>query len=201
MEETKSVAPRVLTIFQFQGHDLQVIEHQGEPWFIGKQVCDALSIANSRDAISRLSPHQRDDVGISDAIGRIQRTTIISEGGLYKLAFRSHKKEAEEFTDRVVDEILPAIRRTGKYSPKKQPRVCTPERYFLPPAEKDQYILRVVEYFGVANGRDVGRLCKWYPIKEARRRMRELAQAGVLIEWWTGRTWRYKLPPKQKQLA
>jgi len=109
-----------LTIFEFQGHKLQVIEHKGEPWFIGNEVCTPLGIANSRDAISRLSPHQRDDVGITDAIGRIQNTNIISEGGLYKLAFRSRKPEAEAFTDLVADVILPSIRKTGSYGTPQQ---------------------------------------------------------------------------------
>ncbi len=105
-----------LTTFEFQGKTFRVIVHKGGFWFIGYEACEVLGIANSRDAISRLSPHQKDDVGISDAIGRMQQTKIISEGGLYKLAFRSHKPEAEAFTDKVVDEVLPSIRKTGMYS-------------------------------------------------------------------------------------
>jgi prophage antirepressor-like protein len=105
-----------LTIFEFQGNNLRVIEHKGGLWFIGNEVCKALGIVNSWDAIGRLSYHQKDDLGIPDAIGRIQKTNIISEGGLYKLAFRSHKEEAETFTDLVADVILPSIRKTGSYS-------------------------------------------------------------------------------------
>jgi prophage antirepressor-like protein len=105
-----------LTNFEFQGQKLRVIEHKGNPWFINKEVCRVLGIANNRDAISRLSPHQKDEVAIADAIGRMQKTTIISEGGLYKLAFQSRKPEAEAFADLVVDVILPSIRKTGTYS-------------------------------------------------------------------------------------
>jgi len=105
-----------LTVFEFQGNSLRVIEHKGEPWFVGNEVCGVLGLKNPRQAISVLSSHQRDDVQMLDAIGRMQNTNIISEGGLYKLAFRSNKKEAEEFTDLVVDVILPSIRRTGNYS-------------------------------------------------------------------------------------
>lgn len=104
-----------LITFAFQEHKLRVIEHRGEPWFIANEVCTVLGIANSWDAVSRLSQHQRDALGISDAIGRIQKTNIISEGGFYKLAFRSNKPEAEAFTDLVVDTILPSIRKTGGY--------------------------------------------------------------------------------------
>lgn len=105
-----------LTIFDFQDHKLRVIEHQGNPWFVAKEVCKALGISNSHDAISRLSDHQKTALGISDPHGRVQKTNIISEGGLYKLAFRSNKAEAEAFTDLVADTILPSIRKTGSYS-------------------------------------------------------------------------------------
>lgn len=94
--------------------------HKGEPWFVGKEACRALGIANRWDAFARLSEHQKDDLGIPDAIGRIQKTTIVSEGGLYKLAFQSRKPEAEAFTDLVVDVILPSIRKTGTYSVRKE---------------------------------------------------------------------------------
>lgn len=106
-----------LTNFEFQGNKFRVVEHKGQPWFVNKEVCRALGMANNRDAISRLSSHQKDEVAIADAIGRMQKTTIISEGGLYKLAFQSRKPEAEAFTDLVVDVILPSIRKTGSYIP------------------------------------------------------------------------------------
>lgn len=109
-------AVKELTTFEFQGHRLRVIDHNGNPWFIGNELCKALAIANPRDAIARLKPHQRDYVGITDAIGRLRETSIVSEGGMYKLALRSHKEEAEEFADLVCDVILPTIRKTGSYS-------------------------------------------------------------------------------------
>jgi prophage antirepressor-like protein len=105
-----------LVVFEFQNHRLRVIEHNGEPWFIANEVCKALAISNPRDALTRVSSHQKDDVAIADAIGRMQKTNIVSEGGLYKLVFQSRKPEAQAFTDKVVDEILPAIRKTGSYS-------------------------------------------------------------------------------------
>ena len=106
-----------LTNFEFQGNNLRVIEHKGEPWFVNREVCRVLGIANPRDAIAKLKPHQKDYVGITDAIGRLRETSIISEGGLYKLAFQSRKPEAEAFADLVVDVILPSIRKTGTYIP------------------------------------------------------------------------------------
>jgi len=117
------------SLFDFQGQDIRIVIHNGEPWFVAKDICEALGIANHRDAIASLPEHQKDYVGISDAIGRERITTIISEAALYKLAFRSNKEEAEVFTDWVASVVLPTIRKTGSYSlsqqepdePKQQP--------------------------------------------------------------------------------
>ncbi len=122
-----------LTNFEFQGQKLRVIEHKGEPWFVGREVCRVLGIANRWDAFTRLSDRQKDDLGIPDAIGRMQKTTIVSEGGLYKLAFQSRKPEAEAFTDLVVDVILPSIRKTGTYSVHPQPKVINEFELFNMP--------------------------------------------------------------------
>lgn len=112
MENTALIAH----IFNFEENEVRIIVRNGEFWFVGLDVCKALGIINHKDALSRLPPHQRDEVGISDPIGRLQGTGIISEPAVYKLAFRSNKPEAERFTDRVASEVLPAIRKTGSYS-------------------------------------------------------------------------------------
>jgi anti-repressor protein len=62
-----------------------------------------------------VKPHQKDGVGIPDAMGRMQDTNIISEAGLYRLIMRSHVPQAEEFQDWVADEVLPQIRKHGAY--------------------------------------------------------------------------------------
>lgn len=64
---------------------------------MAKDVCDALEIINSRDAISDLDKEDKDDVAITDTIGRQQNTVIISESGLYTLVFKSRKSEARAF--------------------------------------------------------------------------------------------------------
>jgi prophage antirepressor-like protein len=87
----------------------------GEPWFVAKDVCEVLGISNHRDAISRLDHRFRDEVGVSDAIGRTQSTLVLNEPGLYKLTFRSNKQEAEKFGDWVSIEVLPSIRKHGAY--------------------------------------------------------------------------------------
>ena len=103
-------------VFDYEGHDVRTVLIDGEPHFVAMDVCNILTIANYRDAVSRLKDSMKCYVGISDAIGRERETTVVTEAGLYKLIFRSNKPEAEKFADWVAEEVLPAIRKTGSYS-------------------------------------------------------------------------------------
>ena len=95
---------------------VRVVMIDGVPWFVAADVCRVLEITNSRDALSRLDDDEKDDVGITDAIGRQQQTNVVNEPGLYHLIFTSRKPEAHKFRRWVFHEVLPAIRQTGGYS-------------------------------------------------------------------------------------
>jgi prophage antirepressor-like protein len=110
-----------LSRFAFQDNQVRVIIIDGQPWFVAADVCNVLSIANSRDALTRLKDYEKDDVAITDAIGRKQYTAVISEPGLYRLILTSRKPQAEPFQDWVCQEVLPQIRKTGKYE--AQPKI------------------------------------------------------------------------------
>lgn len=96
---------------------MQLID--GEPWFVAKDICQVLGIANHKDAVSRLDEDERDGVGITDPIGRQQTVTVVSESGLYALIFQSRKPEARKFRKWVTSEVLPSIRKKGYYGMKK----------------------------------------------------------------------------------
>lgn len=104
-----------------------ILDENNEPWFVAKDVCRVLEIANHRDAVAQLDEDEKDAVGISDAIGREQETTIISESGLYALVFRSRKPQAREFSRWVRKEVLPALRRTGTYTLAEQDKAVGPQ--------------------------------------------------------------------------
>ena len=104
-----------------------ILDENNEPWFVAKDVCRVLEIANHRDAVAQLDEDEKDAVGISDAIGREQETTIISESGLYALVFRSRKPQAREFSRWVRKEVLPALRRTGTYALAEQDKAVGPQ--------------------------------------------------------------------------
>lgn len=59
---------RALRVFSFKEQDVRVVEVNGEPWWVAKDVCDVLGIQNARDAISALDEDERNTVGISDGI-------------------------------------------------------------------------------------------------------------------------------------
>lgn len=104
-----------------------IMDDGGEPWFVAKDVCRVLEIANHRDAVAQLDEDEKDAVGISDAICREQETTIISESGLYALVFRSRKPQAREFSRWVRKEVLPTLRRTGTYTLAEQDKAVGPQ--------------------------------------------------------------------------
>lgn len=98
----------------------------GEPWFVGKDVCNLLGIANTKDALSRLDDDERRGVGITDPIGRNQQVNCINESGLYHLIFISRKPEAKTIRRWVTGTVLPSIRRTGSYTVGQEERKRLP---------------------------------------------------------------------------
>lgn len=107
--------PVALQSFGFGDQLVRVVDREDGAWFVGKDVCAALELANHRQALSRLEDDERDGVHTMDAIGRAQETTIISESGVYSLIFTSRKAVAVQFRKWVTGEVLPALRRTGRY--------------------------------------------------------------------------------------
>jgi prophage antirepressor-like protein len=115
-------------LFNFEGRRrVRVVIRDGEPWFVAKDVCDILGIKNSRDAVAKFPSDERSDVGINDTRsknGSFQKRTMVAvnEPGLYRLIMQSDKPEAERFKRWVFHEVLPGIRKTGRYVvPVKEP--------------------------------------------------------------------------------
>lgn len=94
--------------------NVRVVMVDGEPWFVGKDICESLGLTNSRMSINRLDD---DEKGVSsiDTLGGTQQIQVVSESGLYSLISSSRKPEAREFKRWVNHEVLPSIRKTGSY--------------------------------------------------------------------------------------
>lgn len=104
-----------LVALAFTDLPVRMIMVDGVPWWVHNDICNLLGIKNSRDAAKRLQPWQKDEVGLTDAIGRHQLTTIANESGVYSLVLRSRKPIAVEFERWLTCDVLPSIRKTGSY--------------------------------------------------------------------------------------
>lgn len=113
-EMLDSTISNSLQLFQNAGFKVRVIMRDGEPWFVAKDVCTCLEIANVSDACSRLDEDERGIVSTDTPSGK-QEMLIVSEPGLYSLIGSSKKPEAKAFKRWVNHEVLPSIRKTGGY--------------------------------------------------------------------------------------
>lgn len=122
----------------FEGHEVEVFEFNGQvlfnPYHVGE--CLEISPEGVRKAITRMNDKQvvkLTNSAVSKADSRISDVTksnirklnnagenFLTESGVYKLVFKSHKPNAEKFTDWIADEVLPTLRKTGSYEMPKQ---------------------------------------------------------------------------------
>nr|DAU22240.1 MAG TPA: repressor domain protein [Caudoviricetes sp.] len=111
-----------LSTYNFESHTIRTLTINNEPWFIAKDVCDAIGIDNNRKALLALDEDEK-GVTLSNTLGGKQEMNIISESGMYTLILRCRdavKKGSvpHRFRKWVTAEVLPAIRKTGKYEAK-----------------------------------------------------------------------------------
>lgn len=95
--------------------DVRTVTIDGEPWFVGKDVAEALGYSNSRDALTKHVCSEDKGVAECDTLGGKQKLGIINESGLYALIFGSKLESAQRFKHWVTSEVLPSIRKIGGY--------------------------------------------------------------------------------------
>ena len=105
----------------FDGAQIRVVEIDGEPWFVGKDVAEALGYANATDAINTHCRGVAKRYPILDSLGRTQEARVLSEPDVLRLIVSSKLPAAERFERWVFEEVLPAVRKTGKYEATPQP--------------------------------------------------------------------------------
>lgn len=109
-----------LSTFNFESNSIRTLVINNEPWFVAKDLCNAINISNYRDAIERLDEDEK-GVALTDTLGGKQEMNIVSESGMYTLILRCRdavKKGSipHRFRKWVTSEVLPQIRKTGSYS-------------------------------------------------------------------------------------
>lgn len=96
--------------------EVRTIIRDSEPWFVAADVCRALEIKNPSDALLRLDEDEKALVSIEGLSRGNDKGNIVNEPGLYTLVLGSRKPAAKAFKRWVTHEVLPALRKTGKYS-------------------------------------------------------------------------------------
>ncbi|MDO9750728.1 BRO family protein [Glaesserella parasuis] len=123
-----------LSTFNFEQSSIRVIAVNNEPWFVAKDVCDTLGIKNPTQALENLDEDERAmfNIGLDQRVNfdnRVSEINIVSESGMYTLILRCRdavKKGSvpHRFRKWVTAEVLPQIRKTGRYqvSERSQPK-------------------------------------------------------------------------------
>lgn len=139
----------------------------GEPWFVGKDIAEALGYGKGKSLNNAVASHVDDeDKGVTEMMtpGGKQNLIIINESGLYSLILSSKLPNAKKFKRWVTSEVLPAIRKTGHYeTPGYAPKATsvgevvnlikitrqTMKEQGATPTEIAQAVKEICEQFGV----------------------------------------------------
>ena len=111
---------------KFEGFQVRITYHNDVPYMVAKDVCEALYITNTSQALADLDNDEKIKITTiclndsSKAKQKTQKLLHVSESGVYSLLFRSRKKEAKRFRKWVTKDVLPTIRATGSYSLQKR---------------------------------------------------------------------------------
>lgn len=114
-----------ITPFVFEDQLVRTVSRGGEPWFAGKDVCGVLDIRDHHQALGRLDDDERGGYSVPTPSGT-QEMIIISEPGVFRLIFTSRKPEAERFKRWLAHDVLPQLRKTGRYAPDWQAPAMPP---------------------------------------------------------------------------
>ena len=127
----------------------------GEPWFVGKDVAQALGYINTRKAlIDHVDEEDKKSINLNtvtnrDGITGNPNVTIINESGLYSLIMHSTLPAAKEFQHWVTSEVLPSIRKTGAYEIPQKIEITKPSQIVKEVGETAETLQR---YFDVSKG-------------------------------------------------
>lgn len=106
--------------YSFESSNVRIIVEDGEPLFCASDVCKTLGYSNARDAMRVHCAEKGVVKRDTPTSGGVQAMAYIDERNLYRLIMRSKLPSAEKFQDWVCGEVLPSIRKTGKYATQEQ---------------------------------------------------------------------------------
>lgn len=104
-------------VFPMTGQKVRTVWHEGNVWFVGKDVAECLGYGDTDQAIRKNCNHAKklNPVSGTGLTSSPRGINIIPESDVYRLVMRSKLPAAEQFQTWVCEEVLPAIRKTGGY--------------------------------------------------------------------------------------
>lgn len=103
-------------VYVFHETTVRTMLIDSEPWFVGKDVAEALKHTNPERAIRNFVDDEDKGVTVLVTPGGSQQVTIINEPGVYSLILQSKTETAKRFKKWLTHEVLPSIRKTGYYT-------------------------------------------------------------------------------------
>ena len=116
-----------LSTFTFETNSIRTLAINNEPWFVAVDICRALNLSSPSMAIANLDDDEKYTLSLTEGIEgvgkQVQELNLVSESGMYTLILRCRdavKKGSvpHRFRKWVTAEVLPTIRKTGKYESK-----------------------------------------------------------------------------------
>lgn len=107
---------------------VRIVIIENEPWFVLRDVMAILKLTNVSELNKRLNPKGLRKNELLTKGGK-QRVWIVNESNLYKCIMRSNKSEAIEFENWITEEVLPTIRKTGKYDVNQPKQLTLPKEH------------------------------------------------------------------------
>ena len=120
--------PSVPIVFQFDQNEIRTLTINQEPWFVAIDICKTLDYSDSAQALRNLDEEEKQTLHNMQGLtaSRNGILTLINESGLYSLILSSRKPEARRFKKWVTAEVLPTIRKTGRYDIQDKTTRATP---------------------------------------------------------------------------
>ncbi len=112
MGDNSTASPSIIP-FSFGKQQVRTLLIDDQPWFYAVDVCASLGLADTNKALIGLDDDEKCEHEQYSGSGR--KPILINESGLYSLILRSRKAEAKRFKKWVTAEVLPAIRKHGRY--------------------------------------------------------------------------------------
>lgn len=107
-----------LSVFRdltFDDQQVRMIVRDGEPWWVGRDICRALGVTNHRSSLALLAEDER-GVHTMDSPSGQQKYAMVNLSGALRLILKSRRPDAERFRRWLVHDVVPSIMYTGSYS-------------------------------------------------------------------------------------